>query len=132
MARFAEIFASLRRMPVWVQIWMLVILMPVNFLSLFFIAEPGGLVIAALAVGGMMANLPIMLVQRGFGAAMSVPHVILWTPAVLIALWLLVSGAVAGSPYAAFLWAFCIVNAISLGFDIKDTRAWMRGKRGVA
>ena len=53
MSLFTDIFQSFRRLPLWVQIWMVLILIPINLTSLFFLDQPMGSWIAALAVFGM-------------------------------------------------------------------------------
>ena len=49
----AEIWQSFRRLPLWVQLWVAVILVPVNLASVIFINAPGGFWIAVLAVGDL-------------------------------------------------------------------------------
>ncbi|WP_299350173.1 hypothetical protein [uncultured Shimia sp.] len=81
----SEIWASFRRMPGWVQLWVALVLMPVNLMPLVFWANgaPFWGLFALLAVGGMALNLPILLVERGFSKAMAFPHILLWTPLVI-------------------------------------------------
>ncbi|WP_228408756.1 hypothetical protein [Profundibacter amoris] len=68
------------------QIWVALILVPVNMASLLFLNEPKGMLIAALAVGGMMPNIAIMLAERGLSKMMALPHLLIWIPLLLI-LW---------------------------------------------
>lgn len=125
-----EIWNSFRRMPFWVQIWVGVILVPVNLMSILFWSSPGAPLIALLAVGGMSINLPIMLLDRGFSKAMAIPHVILWVPLIVVLIWWL-SAALDGL-YPRYLLLLMIVDLISLSFDIPDCLKWLKGDRDIA
>lgn len=115
-------------MPRWVQIWVFVILVPVNAISIFFVNEPFGVWIAVLAIGGFAPNLFVMLYERGFSNTMALPHVVIWTPLVIWIAIMLKSGTVGGG-FAAYLWVLLVVNLISLAFDFLDTRDWLKGVR---
>lgn len=127
----ADIWASFRRMPTWVQIWVAVILVPVNTAALAFWTAPHGVLVACLAVGGMAPNLLVMVKERGFSKTMTWSHLFIWTPLVAILIWLLMQ---VGLPdgYARFLWLLLAVDVISLGFDYPDALKWLRGDRSVA
>lgn len=124
-----DIYASYRAMPVWVQIWVLIILVPVNMASLLFVYEPMGLVIAFLANIAMMMNLPVMLKDRGFSKMMALPHLLPWTVLVVI---LVFFAPAAEGGYVLYLKVLLGVNLISLGFDFPDALKWLRGDRSVA
>ena len=79
-----DIWHSFRGLPLWVQIWVAVILIPVNLIPLFFLDQPQGVLIAALAITGMALNLPIMIAARGMSGAMALPHLLCWVPLVII------------------------------------------------
>ncbi len=128
-----QIWASYRRMPGWVQVWVALVLVPVNLLPLALLGG-GGVYpwegIAVLSVGGMAANLPIMIVERGLSRAMALPHVLLWTPLVIwggLMLW-----AAPGAPGAVVLGVILAVDMVSLGFDYPDAVKWWRGDRRIA
>ncbi len=125
------IWRSFRALPTWVQFWVAVILVPVNMIAAIFYTAPGGLLIAVLAIGAMALNGVIMLIERGFSKAMALPHVLIWTPMVVLIVWKLQSGAVDGI-YAQYLWLLLVVDLVSLGLDFKDTRDWFRGNKSVA
>jgi hypothetical protein len=124
-----DIYTSFRSLPVWVQIWVMLILMPINMASLLFLFEPGGMLIAFLANIAMMLNLPVMLKDRGFSKRMALPHLIPWT--ILIAI-LVFAPPVAEGNYAIFLKVLLVTNIISLLFDFPDAVKWMRGDRTAA
>ena len=124
-----DIWASFRAMPGWVQLWVALILVPVNMASLLFLDAPRGALIAVLANIGYLLNLPVMLLDRGFSKRMALPHLVPWT--LLVALLVFARPEAMGS-YAAYLWVLLIVDAVSLLFDYPDALKWLRGDRGVA
>ncbi len=125
-----DIWSSFRRMPGWVQIWVALILVPVNMAALVFIGAPGGLAVALLAVGGMVPNLFIMMRERGLSKAMALPHLVIWTPLIGVILVTLVGDG--PSAFHRFLWLLLAVDVLSLGFDFPDALKWARGDRKVA
>ncbi len=130
-----EIWASFRRMPGWVQIWVAFILMPVNLMPLVFWVSGEAFwgLFALLAVGGMALNVPIMLVERGLSKAMAFPHIVLWTPLVVGLGQAVSQGAVGPRDLQDIaLIVLLIVNLISLGFDYPDAVKWWRGDRAIA
>lgn len=130
MSLFSDIWESFLRLPTWVKIWMVLILVPVNAASARFIGDPWSWLIAALAFTGMIPNIYILISDRGFTNRMAVPHVIFWIPLVLILAYLLLfSDIVLPSAYGVYLKLLLVINIISLGFDIPETRAWLRTRR---
>jgi len=121
-----EIWGSFRAMPVWVQIWVAVVLVPVNMASLVFINQPFGLWIAFLANIAMMLNLPVMIYDRGFSKLMALPHLLPWT--VLVGILLFARPEATGA-YGIYLWLLLSTNTLSLIFDYPDAAKWLRGDR---
>lgn len=133
MSLLSDIWESFLGLPTWVKVWMVLVLVPVNAVSLWFAGDPWSWLIAALAFAGMIPNIFIMLSDRGLTHKMAVPHVIFWTPLVLIITYLLlVSDVVVPPAYSVYLKILLVVNIISLGFDIPETRAWLRTRRSVS
>lgn len=132
MTRLGAIRGSFRRLPLWVQLWVALVLVPVNLASLTLAGYPGGRLLAALAVGALLVNGAIMLAERGFSRAMALPHILLWTPLLGVILWMLHAFAGLPPPARAYLWALLAVDLVSLGFDLPDALKWWRGARGVA
>ena len=126
---FIDIWTSFRALPLWVQVWVMVILFPINVASLFFLNEPSGGLIAFLAIIAMLPNLPILVYLRGFSKMLALPHVIPWAILVII---ILVARPVGSSTYNSYLWVLLIINIISLLFDIPDSIKWLKGDRAVA
>ena len=123
---FVDIWLSLRAMPGWVQIWVFVILVPVNMASLFFINEPMGIWVAFLANIAMILNMPVMFYDRGFSKLMGIPHLIPWT--LLVGILIFNRPEVIGL-YDTYLWILLGTNVISLLFDYPDALKWLRGDR---
>lgn len=127
-----DIWMSFRYLPLWVQIWVLYILVPANMASLAIINEPYGLLIAGLAIGGMVPNVAIIFAERGFSKAMALPHVLIWTPlVVIVAIWLS-RGGPDSNLMPQYLPLLLAVNTVSLCFDYKDAWDWLHGAREVA
>ncbi|NKW71580.1 hypothetical protein HGD85_01035 [Rhodobacteraceae bacterium R_SAG10] len=127
-----DIWKSLRSLPLWVQIWVMLVLVPVNMATLLFLDQPGGALTAALAIGALLPNAVLMYAQRGFSKATALSHLLLWTP-LLVHLGLLLRGEhlVSGS-YQNFLVALLVIDLASLAFDFPDAIKWWRGDRAVA
>lgn len=131
-----DIWHSFRRMPFWVQIWVAVILVPINLLTLLFWYEPYGHWVSLLAVGGMLPNVLIMALDRGFSKAMALSHVVLWLPLCGLCVYLLIqalNGSLAlSTSYLILLCLLLTIDVISLFFDIPDSIKWLKGDRSVA
>jgi len=131
MILITDIWRSFRALPVWVQIWVGLILVPVNVAALLFIFEPMGLTIAALAVGGLLPNLALMIKERGLSKAMALPHLLIWTPLVLILI-LNLNNPLISAPFQNYIWGLLLIDGISLAFDMPDAVKWWRGDRAIA
>ncbi len=121
-----EIYNSFRAMPLWVQAWVALILVPVNMASLYFYSEPAGLWIAFLAIGAMVMNLPVMLYDRGFSKMMAIPHLVPWT---ILVLWIFFYRPEASGNYDIYLTILLTVDTISLLFDFPDAIKWLNDER---
>jgi len=121
-----DIWKSFRAMPAWVQIWVAILLVPINMAAIFFIGQPSGVWIAVLAIGAMMLNVPVMFYDRGFSKLMAFPHLIPWT---ILVLWIAFSRPVGSAAYDTYLWILLIANVISLAFDYPDALKWLKGDR---
>lgn len=133
-ARTQDIWKSYRSLPLWVQIWVALILVPVNAAAFVLLDTWLGVAAAIAAVFVALTNAPIMWVCRGMSRLMSVPHLFAWIPLqVLIPMRL--AGMVGGGPVSDAEWVFGIVlfvtNGISLVFDAIDSWRWAKGEREV-
>ncbi|MBO9436578.1 hypothetical protein J7394_20380 [Ruegeria sp. R13_0] len=124
-----DIWQSFRGLSLWVQIWVAVILVPVNLMPLFFLDQPQGVLIAALAITGMALNLPIMIAARGMSGAMALPHLLCWIPLVIVVVGLLSAAETLNPAYVGFLCLLLVVDVISLVFDVRDAAHWMRDRK---
>lgn len=125
-----DIWRSFRAMPLWVQIWVAFVLAPANLATLAFLDQPGAALVAVLAIGGMLPNMPIIFYERGFSKLMALPHIVIWTPLCVVIVTQL-SGSASGA-YASFLIALLVIDLVSLGFDYPDFVKWLRGDRAIA
>ena len=117
--RMANIMASYNALPTWVKIWMNFILGPINLATLAFINEPSGALIAALAIGGMVLTVALVLITGGFNKVVAAGHILPWTPLVLMLAFANPGGS---EIYQLFLMVLLAINAISLIFDFNDVR----------
>jgi len=125
---FLDIWRRFRAMPLWVRLWVACILVPVNMATLVLITEPCCWLIPVLAIGGMVPNAILMFVERGFSKAMALSHIVLWGPLLLV----LAMEIKNGSIFASYLMVLFAVDFISICFDLKDSRAWLKGDRKIA
>lgn len=123
--RLARIRQSFFDLPTWVQIWMMFILGPVNMATLAFLNQPAGVLIAALALSGMIITVAIVIAVGGFFKLAAAGHVLPWTPLVLILTFARPDGT---AVYQAFLTALLVINVISLAFDLNDLRIWLKSR----
>jgi len=124
-----DIWQSFFALPNWVKIWVGLWLVPVNMLTLCFITQPSGLLIACLAFAGLLPNIVVMVYNRGFSRLMALPHLLPWT----ILLGVVYSTLpLSNGLYTAFLWVLLITNFISLLFDYPDSYKWFKGQKEVA
>jgi hypothetical protein len=127
-----EIWQSFRRTPLWVQIWVALILVPVNLLPLAFWGEPYAVWITIFSIGGMLPNLVIMMVGRGLSKCMALPHLLIWTPLVVMLGMLLQSDLGVSDGFRTVLTVILLVDLLSLVFDYIDGWKWWRGDRAIA
>ncbi len=125
----AAIWGSFRALPGWVQVWVAFILVPVNSAAILFVGQPGGVMIAFLAIIAMLPNIWVMVAERGLSNAMALPHLIPWTLLVVILIWFRPE---ATGAFAIYLWVLLAVDVISLAFDYPDAWRWWKGDREVA
>ncbi len=129
MKLFLDIWNSFRSLPLWVQFWMALILVPTNMAPLFFIDQPSGWLIAILAIIGMAPNIVIITMEKGFSKLMAFPHLLPWTILIGILIFARPDGS---NQYQIVLWILLIINSISLLFDFPDAYKWWKGDRQIA
>lgn len=124
-SRLESIWRSFFNLPTWVQIWMMFILGPINLATLAFLNQPSGILIAVLAVSGMIVTVSIVIVTGGFSKLAAAGHILPWTPLVLMLIFAKPAGT---AVYQAFLTALLVINLISLAFDFNDLRVWLKSR----
>ena len=132
MDRLNDIWRSLRSLPLWVQIWVAGILVPVNVLPFFLLDTRVGVAGALAALVVVATNGPLMWIYRGMNKVLSIPHLIAWGPLEIYLLMLLAGSgfrAEAGALELGLAVLLVVVNGISLAFDVMDSAKWVAGDR---
>ena len=129
-----SIWRSYRSLPLWVQVWVAGILVPVNGAAFFLIDTWTGMAAAIAAVFVVATNVPIMLIEGGMSRLMAIPHLFAWIPLSMFILGRflnLMGGPPMSKQELVFAILLLIVNGISLIFDTIDTVRWCRGDRDI-
>lgn len=124
-----ELLQSFMSLPLWVRLWMLLLLIPVNLSGLFVWDYQVGKWIAILGISGMLPNLYVMYNERAFSKTMAVSHIIPWTILVIYLAVKLFRGEV---PEGAIFYLSCavlVINSISLIFDYKESYEWYQERQ---
>lgn len=129
--RFLASNRSFMRLPLWVRLWIVFGLGSVNAAALFMMHWPTGYWASLALAVVVVLNLPMVLIQQGYGRALAIPHLIAWIPLCAFAATRLISDDASDGErtYAALLLG---VNGISIAFDLLDSWRWLRGERAVA
>ena len=129
MKRWRSIWHSYRALPLWVQLWVLVLVAPNVAAFAFLDTEIGLWTAIAIVVIGLI-NLPTIYVQRGFSRLLSFPHFV-WAP-LIVFIGIRLSEPAPVDPGELWLGlAVVIINLISLMFDVLDAVRWVRGQRDI-
>ncbi|MBA2691601.1 MAG: hypothetical protein H0U65_03785 [Rubrobacter sp.] len=128
--RLVDANRSFMRLPLWVRVWLVFILLPANAATFFMKGTPTGSWAARTSAFIAAVNGSVILIQRGWGKALAVPHLFAWVPLLVFA------ARRVGEPEAsrserAHAGILLVVNGISLVFDVADTWRWIKGERGV-
>ncbi len=130
-ARLYDCWDSFLALPRWVQLWLALVLVPVNLSCLLLLdtstGRAGALAFAVVVAG----NLPIMLVERGMSRLMALPHLVAWFPLLAWLGYSLMSSPGLEGAERGLAWALLLVNGVSLLFDMSDSWRWLRGERAV-
>ncbi|WP_421856106.1 hypothetical protein [Oricola sp.] len=131
MNHIARILKSYFSLPVWVIIWIGLFLVPANFSGYWFMDTASGWWIAVLGATGIIVNLPIVWLNGGLSKVLCIPHILFWTPLVVILGYRLLAVPMNATEFTLALAVFA-VNGMSLAFDYYDFFEWRRGNRAVA
>jgi hypothetical protein len=125
-----RLWQSFRRLPLWVQLWLAVILLPANLLSLFLLDYPSARMIAFAALFALGSNMLLLYWYGGFNRLMAVPHLLVWGPLqVMLPIYLAGSAPTPNLNEVNYVCWVLAVNGISLFFDILDSWRWLQGER---
>lgn len=118
------------RLPLWVRLWLALVLVPVNAAAFFLRDTPTGHRASLAAVFIAAVNGPAIIIQRGWGKSLAVPHLIVWIPLLVFAARRMREPD-ASRRERAYATTLLIVNGVSVIFDALDTWRWLRGEREV-
>lgn len=128
MLLLTSITHSYRSLPLWVQIWVL-ILVAVNLACLGFLDHVVGQAVALAGLLVILGNAPIMLYYRGMNRAMAIPHLFAWIPLSVFLLLQLGGETALAAGVRNYALSVLLINGISLLFDVWDSVRWLRGER---
>lgn len=123
-------YRSYRSLPGWVQVWV-VWLVGINLVTGLDQTTPTGRAVARANVVFLLPNVVIIMVQRGWGSALSFSHLVAWPPLIArLVQRVREPGVTPVERRTAALVA--VTNAISVAFDVVDAARFLAGERGVA
>lgn len=129
--RLHNIWPSYRSLPLWVQVWVGLILVPVNTLPFLFLPQDWAIWGSLAALFVVVTNVPIMWFEQGMSRLMSIPHLFAWIPLHIVLILTLLSETTLTPTAHTVIWLLLIVNSISLLFDLVDSWRWLNGERDV-
>lgn len=128
--RFLDGCRSFMRLPLWVRLWIPFALGGVNLAAFFLTHTPIGYWAAWSTAFVLLVNGPIILLQRGWGKLLALPHLVVWIPLLAFVLLRIGDPSVTLTEFNYGV-ALLVVNGISVVFDIADTWRWFQGERAV-
>ena len=128
---FFRIIKSNFSLPVWVIIWIYVFLVPANFSGLFLTDLESGFWIALLGAGAIFINIVILFINGGFSKVLAISHLILWIPLEVILLSRYFTAPDLSTFEQSYILVVTVINAISIAFEVYDTKEWLNGNRDV-
>ncbi|MEM7214593.1 MAG: hypothetical protein AAF423_03545 [Pseudomonadota bacterium] len=126
-----RILKSSFSMPVWVQIWIYIFLIPANFSGLLLLQYESGFWISVLGAGAIAINMVILFLNGGFSKVLAIPHLIFWIPLQIILLYRYFAVPDLSDFEQNYIMIVLVINGISIVFDIYDTKEWINGNRDV-
>lgn len=129
MSLLQSVLKSYRSLPLWVQIWVGLLVL-VNASAFALLDTPSGRATAFAAVFVGVTNGPLIIYYRGMNRALSIPHLFAWIP---LQVFLVQHLAQNSGQIPSHEWTFAmtvlVINGISLVFDVLDSWRWLRGER---
>jgi len=130
----SAVWLSWRALPLWVQVWVGLFLIPANAAAFLLMDTPTGKAAAIAAIFVVMTNIPIMLYEGGMSRLMAMPHLVAWIPLSVFIIMRFISfpnSSNMQTPELVFAVLLLIINGFSLVFDAIDTIRWRRGQRDI-
>jgi len=128
--RFLAANRSFMRLPLWVRFWIPFGLGGANLAAFFMTHTPTGYWAAWCAAFIVAVNGPTILIQRGWGKLLALPHLIVWIPLLAFIVQRIGEPDVSDTELA-FGIVLLVVNGISVVFDTADAWRWFAGERSV-
>ena len=130
--RLRQITLSIRSLPLWARLWIVLVVVPVNAGGVLMLHTVGGWVIAIAALFVLTSNAALIWNRAGMSRLLSIPQLIAWVPLLV----LLVSRLVGGwgpDEIERGEWALAVVavmvTAVTLFFDVVESWRWWKGER---
>ncbi|ASK35406.1 hypothetical protein [Alloalcanivorax mobilis] len=130
--RLRQITLSIRSLPLWARLWIVLVVVPVNAAGFFMLHTVSGWVIAIAALFVLTSNAALLWHRAGMSRLLSIPQLIAWVPLLM----LLVSRLVGGwgpDEIEPGEWALAVlavmVTAVTLFFDVVESWRWWQGER---
>lgn len=132
MERLDRLHDSYHRLPLWMRLWIVLVLVPVNAAGFFMLHTASGHVVAWACAFVLAANGMILWRHASFNRALAVPHLLAWVPLQAA----LVARLIGGWGPDALEWdewllavVVVMVNSVALFFGTVASWRWWRYRR---
>ncbi|MFQ5650022.1 MAG: hypothetical protein ACE5IY_08775 [bacterium] len=126
MNAFTKFNKGLLKMPVYAQLWVMLLMVANLVVPLFFLGRPEAKIVAATFVASAMLMMALTAL-RGFTRLLGLGHV-LWFP-LLVFLWTRLEEIPADDFFGIWLRVLMALNAVSLVIDVVDVIRYALGDR---
>lgn len=130
--RLDRIHDSYRRLPMWMRLWIALVLIPVNAAGFFMLHTASGHVVAWAGAFVLATNGITLWHYASLNRALALPHLLAWVPLQA----LLVARLIGGWGPDALEWdewllavVVLTVNSVALFFDTVASLRWWRDRR---
>ena len=113
-------------MPIWVRIWVAILLLANGIVPFMFLDRPESMVIFGTMMGAAMLMMMLTALQ-GFTRLLGLGHFV-WF-ALLWYLWTRLPHIPASDSFGVWIRAVMVLNTIALVMDVVDVARWIRGER---
>lgn len=130
--RVVRIATSIRLLPLWARLWIVLVVVPVNAAGFFMLHTASGWAITIAALFVLTSNAALLWHRAGTSRLLSIPQLIAWVPL----LGLLVARLVGGwgpDNLEAQEWALAVMavmaTTVTLFFGVVESWRWWHGER---